>query len=358
MIVDGHEDLALNALSYGRDYLTSAHAIRAGETGTPAEEGMGRCMLGLTDWLRGRVGLVVATLQTVPRQYALPGEVTYRTPDEAHQQALAQLSVYVRWTELSEHLVIVRDSAQLDKVASSWADPQADPSERRVGFVLLMENAEPIRRLEDVGFWAEQGVRLIGPAWHANRFCGNTRDGGPLTALGRQLLAEMDALDLTLDISHMSEEACLQALDIYGGPLVASHAHSRRTVNTQRLLSDRVIKGIAAREGVVGVMPLNWALKPGWHPSDGKNIALDAVADAVKDICDVAGNCASVGIGSDFDGGQGAESTPAEIDTIADLAKLGPVLMRHGFSTEETTAILGGNWLRFLRRHLPGRAEI
>lgn len=313
---------------------------------------MGRCMLGLADWLKGRVGVVVATLQTVPRESALPGEITYVTPEEAHQQALAQLDVYRRWTQLSEQLVLIRDSAQLDAVASSWAESHADVSERRVGLVLLMENADPIRRLEDVAFWAEQGVRMIGPAWHANRFSGDTLEGGPLTVLGRQLLKEMDTLRLTLDLTHMSEEACLQALDAYSGSLVASHAHSRRTVNRERLLSERVIQGIAARDGVVGVMPLNWALKQGWCLADGKNVELGAVADAVEAICEITGDCSHVGIGSDFDGGQGAESAPAEIDTVADLIKLGPVLMGRGFSSADIAVVMGGNWLRFLRRQL------
>lgn len=95
----------------------------------------------------------------------------------------------------------------------SWADIDAPESARRVGLVLLMENADPIREPGEVVFWAEQGIRLIGPAWHANRYSGDTRDGGTLTSLGRQLLAEMAGLGLTLDLTHMSEEACLEALD-------------------------------------------------------------------------------------------------------------------------------------------------
>ena len=342
----------MNALSYGREYLTSAHAIRAGEAGTEAEQAMGRCMLGLADWLEARVGVVVATLATIPREAALPGEITYTTPEEAHQQALAQLDVYRRWAQESEQLVLIRDVAQLDAVTSSWADEAAGTSERRIGLVLLMENADPIRELEDVAFWAEQGVQMIGPAWQANRFTGDTRDGGPLTPLGRELLDEMERLGLVLDLTHMSEEACLQALDDYGGAVVASHAHSRRTVRLDRLLGDRVIEGIVAREGIVGVLPLNWAVKEGWRRSDGKDVALDAVADAVLTVCEIAGECAHVGIGTDFDGGQGAESAPAEIDTIADLPRLGSALSRRGFSSTDIESVMGGNWLRFLRRQL------
>ncbi len=62
VIVDGHEDLAFNVLSDGRDYLTAAHAIRAAEAGSGTEEITGRCMLGLAEWLKASVAVIVATV--------------------------------------------------------------------------------------------------------------------------------------------------------------------------------------------------------------------------------------------------------------------------------------------------------
>jgi len=60
-----------------------------------------------------------------------------------------------------------------------------------------------------------------------------------------------------------------------------------------------------------------------------------------------------VGIGSDFDGGFGLQSTPKEIDTIVDLQKLVPLLLSRGYSDGDAAAILGGNWIQFLYRSLP-----
>jgi len=60
-----------------------------------------------------------------------------------------------------------------------------------------------------------------------------------------------------------------------------------------------------------------------------------------------------VGIGSDFDGGFGLQSTPKEIDTIADLQKLVPLLLSRGYSEEDSAAVLGGNWVKMLHRSLP-----
>ena len=354
LIVDAHEDLSMNALADGRDYLTSARAIRDVEAEAGYESPNGTCMLGLADWLEARVAVIFATLQTIPRPDAHPGELSYATVEAAHQQALAHLELYRRWEATCPQLKLVTTCPELDAVVDSWADADAAQSQRRVGLVLLMENADPVRSPAEVSFWAEQGVRLVGPAWHANRYCGSTKEGGPLTDLGRQLLAEMGRSGLTLDLSHMSERACFEALATYEGAVVATHAHSRRTKDTPRLLSDAVIGGIVARDGVVGVLPLNWALDPAWQPADGKQaVRIDAVADAVDAICQIAGDARHVGIGTDFDGGQGAESAPAEIDTVADLPKLAVALAGRGFADTDIAAVMGGNWLRLLNRQLP-----
>ena len=216
-----------------------------------------------------------------------------------------------------------------------------------------MENAEPVREPSEIVFWNEQGIRLVGPIWHANRFGGDTKEGGPLTPIGRRLLREMGRLGLALDLTHMSEEASLEALDSYEGTVFASHAHSRRTADKPRLLADRVVQGIVARNGVVGVLPLNWALDPDWRAQDGKDaVTLGAVVDAVEHVCEIAGDTTHVGIGSDFDGGQGAAQAPAEFDTVADLPQLVPALAGRGFNADDVAGVMGENWLRFLRAQL------
>ena len=344
MIVDGHEDIAFNVLANGRAYLTSAHDIRATEAGTGVEETAGRAMLGLREWLEAGIGLILATVTALPRSHAAHGELSYATPDGAHEQALAQLHVYERWAASSEAIELVRTREDLDRLVAG-----------RVGLVLLIENADVIRDPGEVGFWVERGVRLIGPAWHSNRYSGGCLEGGPLTDHGRRLLVEMARHGVALDVTHMSDEACAEALAVFDGPVVATHAHSRRTKPIARLLPDDVIERIAARGGIVGVLPLNWALEPGWNRGDAKDeVGLAAVVGAIDAVRDVGGGAIDhVGIGTDFDGGQGSESAPAELDTIADLPKLAEQLAVGGYADEEVAAVMGGNWLRFLRTNLP-----
>ncbi|HEX6383136.1 MAG TPA: membrane dipeptidase, partial [Anaerolineae bacterium] len=353
IIVDAHEDLAYNVLSDGRNYLQSAYQTRAEEEGGPVPELNGLCTLGLPEWLKGNVALVFGTLFTMPRQAAKPGEMGYPNPESAHQQALAQLNIYRRWAAGHPQITLVSQRLHLEQVLATWSDP-APVEKRQVGLVLLMENAAPIRTPDEAGWWYEQGVRLIGPAWRANRYSGSSDEQGPLTELGRQLLAVMEQHRIVLDLSHMSDSACLEALATYSGPIVATHSGLRRLVPTDRLLPDEIVAKLVARDGVVGIMPANWALDPDWRQgNDKKNVKLKAAVRTIDAVCQLAGDAHHVGIGTDFDGGFGAEAIPAELDTIGDLPRLVEVLAQHGYSQADIEAIMGGNWLRLLRQALP-----
>jgi membrane dipeptidase len=68
----------------------------------------------------------------------------------------------------------------------------------------------------------------------------------------------------------------------------------------------------------------------------------------------MAGDAHHVGLGSDFDGGFGLQSVPAEVDTIADLQKLTPLLAEKGYASQDIAAILGLNWITLLRRRMTG----
>ncbi len=258
--MDAHEDIAWNALTFGRDYTTSARQIRAAEarSETPAQNGS--TCLGHADWLTGRVGVIFATLFVPPyrRRLGAWDRNCYRDAAEAHRLAHAQLDYYQRLEEDHSEFRIVRNRADLDAVTDSWeAQP---PAQHRIGLVLLMEGADPIRAPNEVQHWHERGVRLIGPAWARTRYCGGTGDPGALTRAGEALLEHMAACGIILDVSHMSDRNFEQALEHYDGIVIASHANLRcaADLNTpERALSDDQIRNLAARDGVIGVIPYN-----------------------------------------------------------------------------------------------------
>jgi membrane dipeptidase len=111
---------------------------------------------------------------------------------------------------------------------------------------------------------------------------------------------------------------------------------------------------VAERDGVVGIMPVNWALVPNWRQRAREDITVDLVAEAIDIVCQIAGDTCHVGLGTDFDGGQGAECAPLGVETVADLPVIAPALERRGYQPSDIAAILHGNWLRVLHQVLPG----
>jgi membrane dipeptidase len=156
----------------------------------------------------------------------------------------------------------------------------------------------------------------------------------------------------------MDEAAALEALDIYPGAIVVTHANCLTLLpghEYNRHLSDRQIRGLVERDGIIGVVPYNTFLKDSWliGKSQREEVSLEALVDHIDHICQLAGDARHVGVGSDFDGGFGLSSTPREIDTIEDLHKLVPMLQRRGYKEEETAGVLGANWIDHLTRSLP-----
>lgn len=350
-LIDAHEDIAWGALTYGRDFLRSAWETRRLEEGTDIPQRAGRCMLGLPECLEGGVAVVFGTIFSASARSS-PGseEGGAAEPDQASRLAWAELEYYLRLAEQSERVEIVEDRSALEGVLSSW-----EGESPRVGVVLLMEGADALRRPSEVEEWYRRGVRLLGPAWAAgSRYAGGNRAPGPLTEDGRRLLEAIEEVGMVLDLSHLSEEAFWESVDRYAGVLVVTHANPRAFVPGPRQLSDQMIRAVAERGGVMGVVPCNRFLRPDWSPVDGKEaVTLQDLAAAIDHVCQVVGDAAHVGLGSDFDGGFGAEATPAGMETVADLIKIAHVLAERGWAQDDVSAVMGGNWLRVLQAALP-----
>lgn len=350
LIVDAHEDIAWNALVLGRDLRRSALETRRLEQDSDPPQREGLCMLGLPEWLSGGIAVICGTIFVSPARPGHPQPHTYTTAEEARALALAQMDFYHHLAGEDKHMTLIGTRADLDDVLAGW-----EGDAPRVGILPLMEGADPIREPAEAEFWFERGVRLVGPAWQAgSRYAGGDAAPGPLTDEGRELLEVLADLGMILDLSHLADEAFFEAVDRYEGWIVATHANPRARVPGNRQLSDKMIRRLAERDGVIGIVPYNRFLRPGWTKGDPKDaVTVADVAAAIDHVCQVMGDAAHVGLGSDFDGGFGAEGAPAEIDTVADLVRIGPALGEMSYSNEDIAAILGGNWLRLFRSALP-----
>src|SRR5512141_479248 len=360
LIIDSHCDLAWNMLNYGRDYTRSAAQTRELEKGSLAADKNGDSLIGWPDYQRGQVAIVFSTLFAAPAR-AKEGEwdkLCYSTYDEARHLYLDQMHLYHELADSKpEYFRQIFNSTELRHHISEWQDPTK--KDLPVGLVVLMEGADGIRSVDELAEWYDLGLRLIGLAWSGTRYSGGTRVPGPLTEDGRRLLKAMADFNFILDLSHMDEQAALEALDVYEGPIVATHVNCLALLPnfpTNRHYSDRALRGILERGGIVGNVPLNSFLKSGWNRNNGsrrEEVPLDTLAAHIDHVCQLAGDSLHAGIGSDFDGGFGVQSVPPEIDTVADLQKLVPLLRARGYSDADAANILGLNWLNVLEKNLP-----
>ena len=250
LIVDSHCDLAWNMLNFGRDYTRSAAETRLLEKGSLAADKNGDSLIGWSDYQRGQVAIVFSTLFAAPIR-SKEGEwdkLCYSTFDQARRLYLDQIHLYRELADSKpDFFRLIANARELGQHLADWQDPAKE--QRPVGLVVLMEGADGIRSVDELSEWYDLGLRLIGLAWSGTRYAGGTREPGPLTDEGRQLLRAMADFNFVLDLSHMDEQSALEALDLYEGPIVATHVNCLALLPdfpTNRHFSDRVLRGIIA----------------------------------------------------------------------------------------------------------------
>jgi membrane dipeptidase len=359
-IIDGHLDLSWNALSWGRDQTLELAELNRREAGMTDHPCRGRATTTLPEMRRGNVAVCQGTLLCRARPELRRREghsrlsLDYPSQEIAYAAAQGQLAYY-RLMEHQAEVRMIRTAGELDAHWRSWRD---DGTGRQpVGLILAMEGADPIVSPAQVEAWWADGLRSVNLAHYGkSRYAVGTGDDGPLTADGVALLKEFERLGMILDATHLSDTSFFEALDRFGGPVLASHNNCRALVPGGRQFSDEQVRRLIDRGAVIGASLDAWMLAPGWvigkTPRDV--VDLGAVADHIDHVCQLAGNCRHAALGSDLDGGYGTEQTPVGLDTIADLPKLAGLLTARGYPPQDVEAIFHGNWLRFFREHLPG----
>src|SRR5688572_20435153 len=352
LIIDAHLDLAWNALQWNRDLQASVPTIRQQEKHL-TDPGRGQGTVALPEMRKGRVAVSFVTLIARSTGRIEPN-LDYASPLQAYAAAQGQLAYYRALNESGEVRLITNIRELNDHIAEweKW-ESKTRINQPALGLIMSMESADPILQPEHLTAWQEAGVRIIGPAHYGpGRYAGGTSTEVGLTPDGIKLLQEMERLGVILDLTHLSDEAFWQALDHFGGHVIASHNNCRALVPHQRQFDNRQIRAIIDRDGVIGAALDNWMLVPGWVRGrrDNQPATLKDVTDHIDHICQLAGDAEHAAIGSDLDGGFGREQSPADLDTIADLQRLGEILAKRGYRMEDISLIMYGNWLRLLRR--------
>lgn len=348
LIVDGHLDIAYNALHFGRDFTLPLADLRARERGRSPN---GVATVSLPTLQAGGVAVVFGTLFALPAASPVAetavSPMTYRNAAEAHGIANRQLDYYARLVdEGNGRLRLLTSQKTLTEVVESQTSE--NPA---LGILLLMEGADPVREPAELEMWVERGLRLVGPAWDDTRYAaGAWRHGGGLTKEGHALLEMMQTFGLGLDVSHLSERSFQQAVERYDGVVIASHSNVRALVPGERQLSDRQIQQLGERAGVIGIALSNPSLRANHLLGEHREfVTLNHVAAHIDHICQLLGSSHHVAIGSDLDGGFGAKDIPLELDSAADLGLIGKKLAEWGYGADDVANVMGQNWLQMVR---------
>ena len=358
-IFDAHLDLSMNALEWNRDLTRPIEEIRLRERGLTDKKDRGRGTVCLPEMRRAGVGLCVATqiARYVKPANSLPG---WHSPEQAWAQTQGQLAWY-RAMEEAGQMVQIFDAAGLEKHVRRWQSQEkssgnhsAQDSNLPIGYILSLEGADSIVTLRHLERSYAQGLRALGPAHYGpGTYAQGTDATGGLGARGRELLVEMDRLGIILDATHLCDESFWEAVDLFHGPIWASHSNCRALVPHNRQFSDEQIKYLIQRGAVIGGALDAWMMVPGWirgkTTPESAGVTLETLLDHIDHVCQLAGNAHHSGIGTDLDGGYGREQSPADLDTIADLARLPDLFSKRGYSAEDVGRIMHGNFMEFLR---------
>ena len=350
--IDAHLDLSMNAMEWNRDITRPLAEINAREQGLTDKPDRGNGTVSLPELRKGNVGLVVATqiARFVAPDNSLPG---WHSPQQAWAHTQGQLAWYQAMEEQGE-LKQIRNWKQLETHLAYWNQGQ-DKSQKAIGFILSLEGADSIVNLNYLEKAYEYGLRALGPGHYGpGRYACGTDASAPLSAQGKDLLRKMDELGIILDATHLCDLAFWDALEVFQGPVWASHNNCRALVDHNRQFSDEMIKALIARGAVIGGVFDAWMLSPGWirgksTPKE-RNVTLNTLLDHFDHICQLAGNANHIGIGSDLDGAFGKEQCPSDLDSIADLQKIPDLLQQRGYTPQNIEKVMHGNWLRFLKK--------
>ncbi len=360
--IDAHLDLATNALSLNRDLRKRVHKIRDSEKNHDLNDtpDRGNGTVALPDLRRGNIGLVIATIisrfsdngKQVPN-LKLTG---WNSPEQAYSFAQAQLAWY-RVMEEEGEMVQISNNIQLEKHLELWNDENIENLKKPVGYILSLEGADSVINLKYLEKYYQDGLRAIGPAhFGSGRYAPGTHsDGSGLTKIGKELLTEMDNLNIILDTTHLTDKGFFEAIEIYKGTIWASHQNCRAIIAGERQFSDEQIKIIIERGGVLGGALDAWMLYPNYQRGALGNpkslgINLEKLVDHFDHICQLSGNSKHIAFGTDLDGLFGIEQTPYDLDTIADVAKYENILSKRGYTHEDIENIFYRNWLNLIKK--------
>jgi len=284
---------------------------------------------------------------------------------------------------------IVQQSPEKFSLAYSTTQVKDNFSKGLISLPMGMENGSPIEGdLANLQHFYNRGIRYITLAHAKTNHISDSsydenRPAQGLTDFGKNLIVEMNNIGVMVDISHVSDQAFYQVMEISKAPVIASHSSARFfTPDFERNMSDEMITLLAKNGGVIqmtfsGIFTsktfreqsaayklvkadfiktnnLDEELEADKSKIDAFEEAyelekpydvgtLDLVLDHFEHVINLVG-IEHVGIGSDFDGVSGI--LPETLKDVASYPNLIAGLLKRGYSEEEIIKLLSGNLMR------------
>ena len=243
----------------------------------------------------------------------------------------------------------------------------------KVGIIFGFQNCSPIEDdVKLVEILQQLGVRIMQLTYNNQSplatGCYEQQDGG-ITRFGREVIKEMNRVGMIIDMSHSAELSTLQAIELSQRPIAITHANPSFFHPALRNKSDKVLHAIGESKGMIG-----FSLYP-FHLHNGGDCSIEEFCAMIAKTADMIG-IDRIGIGSDLcqnwdyaklewmrsgrwtttvDHGEGSAANqawpeqPSWFKGSKDIVNIADGLLAAGFSEEETSKVMGENWLRFFR---------
>lgn len=263
----------------------------------------------------------------------------FTSPMEKLPANLSVIGLFER--EMATILRETESNSDLIQVAYSAKEIADNLKNGKMSAILTIEgpagfdyNAELLEDLYNIGF------RITTLSWNEqNPLTGSCVTGGGLTQQGRDYVKEAQRVGMIVDVSHISDEAFWDIMDITSKPIIASHSNSRAVWNHPRNLTDDMYLSICKTGGTTGINLYSDFL--------GNDPTIDTVCDHILHFLEIAGTDKHISLGSDFDG---IDAMPEGISGIQDYPKLADRLLALGLSDTTVENIFWNNALGVIER--------
>ena len=258
-------------------------------------------------------------------------------PEKTVENANLQLQVYEDlYDKYDQDIIKITNTNDIDTAVEM----------QKIGFITLMEGADPLENPDSVFEYYKKGLRVLGLSWNnQNKYASGPDSDDGISEEGFKLLENINNLRITLDLSHLNKTSFWQALEKYEHIPIASHSNASALTSHPRNLDDEQLLEISGRGGVIGIVLYNHFLKT----RDNKP-TLEDIYQHIDYILNLCGEN-HVGIGSDLDGAR-VSDFPKQIRSISKLQRIPRYLITKGYSEALVRKVCYDNFLNLFSYNL------